>query len=301
MGKTFLAAMATLFLSGCASYDVRVDAISSQKTSTPGNSYYLFSGLKGVDTSDLQFQEYAHYIDCAMAEKGYTRSKDVDSADVALFLSYGIGDPKESMSSYAIPVYGQTGVSSAYTSGSVRSYGSNAYYSGTTTFTPQYGLKGFATGVKSRTTYFRYFLLDAFDLKTYREKNNSVQLWSTKVTSNGSSGDLRTVFPVMVGAAKEYFGRNTGKQLSFDMYDWSPEVVSVKCDGTKIIESTPVEPKARLAQSVSLPTAGLDKKVYLKDGSILNAGSINFDSGNLLMDTPHGRLTVPANDVLKIE
>jgi len=289
-----------LLLSGCASYDVRVSSIAGNDSAS-GGTYYILSGAKDVDSNDLQFKEYANYIDCAMAGKGYTRTKDFNRADIALFLSYGIGDPKDSVSSYAIPVFGQTGVSSAYTSGSVNSYGSNAYYSGTTSFTPQYGLKGFATGVRSRTTYFRYFLLDAFDLKTYREKNDNVQLWSTKVTSSGSSSDLRTVFPVMVGAAKSYFGKNTGKQLSFDMYDWNEDVKSVKCDNVHIIEATPSDPIVQSATKQQVTVESSSKKVYLKDGSILIGKSINFDAGNLKIETSRGTLTIPANDVLKIE
>lgn len=300
MIKSCLLLLLIMSLAGCASYNVSVDSISGRESGT-GGTYYLVSGLKDVDSSDLQFQEYAGYIDCAMAESGFARSKDSNYADIAVFLSYGIGDPKESVGSYAIPIYGQTGVSSAYTTGSVNSYGQNAYYSGTTSFTPEYGIKGFATGVRSYTTYYRYFLLDAFDLKSYRERNNKIQLWSTKATSSGSSGDLRTVFPVMVGAAKKYFGKNTEKQLSFAMYDWSPEVKSVKCAGVNGAQPPAVATKTVPASTHSVSNAGVDKKIYLKDGSVLIGKSINFDSGNIILQSPMGSLKIPAEDVIKIE
>jgi hypothetical protein len=293
MKNFYLLIASAMLLTGCATgYVLKVDSISD-KDSRAGKIYYIASGSKDVEDTTLQFKEYVNYIDCALAEAGYTRTRDINTADMVLFLSYGIGEPKETTSSYSIPIFGQTGVSSAYTTGSVSSYGSNSYYSGTTNFTPTYGLKGFASGVTSSTQYFRYLILDSFDLKKYRHRKENVQLWTTKVTSTGSSSDLRTVFPIMVAAAKKYFGGNTGKQLSFTMYDWDPAIKSVKCESGGMISPT---------ASTTSETKKTVRKVYLTDGSVLVGKSITTISGFVQIETIRGKvIRVPVDEVERLE
>ena len=51
-------------------------------------------------------------------------------------------------------------------------------------------------------------ILDAIDLNEYRETEKEVQLWKTTVTSTGTSGDLRQVFPILVAASQEHIHNN---------------------------------------------------------------------------------------------
>ncbi len=38
------------------------------------------------------------------------------------------------------------------------------------------------------------------------------------VTSTGASGELRTIFPVLIAASKRYIGINTGKKVKIKLY-----------------------------------------------------------------------------------
>ncbi len=96
-----------------------------------------------MEQTSLEFIEFASYVERVLRAKGMQRVSEFGSADVAVFLSYGIGDPETSEYSYSLPVWGQTGVASSHTSGSVNTYGNSATYSGTTTYTPSYGVTGY--------------------------------------------------------------------------------------------------------------------------------------------------------------
>lgn len=224
-----LVSVLTILL-GCAlgpMYNVKIDSISGLDTGTK-KRYILLSGVKGVDPNDLQFREYASYVERALSSAGYVRTGDFKDANIAVFLAYGIGDPKDHQYSYSLPVWGQTGVSSSTTYGTISSYGSYGTYHGTTTYTPTYGITGYTTHVGSYATFFRFLVLDAVDLEEYRRSEKIVQVWKTTVTSRGSSGDLRRVFPVLVAAARPYIGTNTGKQVDVTLTEGEKAVLEIK-------------------------------------------------------------------------
>lgn len=217
-------------LVGCAlapSYNVRVDSISAPD-SLGKKKYVLLPGTKDVSPDDLQFKEYASYVERALTSAGYVKSSGFQDAEVALFLSYGIGDPKNHVYSYSLPTWGQTGVSSSTTFGTVTSYGSYGTYQGTTTYTPTYGITGSTTHVGSYTTFFRFLVLDAVDVGEFKQSEKVKQLWKTTVTSRGSSGDLRQVFPILVAASRPYLGTNTGKQVVIELSEGDKAVLEIK-------------------------------------------------------------------------
>ena len=208
-------------------FQVNIDSISGSGTEIK-NRYILLPGLKDLNEGDLQYREYATYVERGLLEKGFVKANDLDDANVAIFLVYGIGDPQEHQYTYSLPIWGQTGVSSSSTFGNISTFGNTGTYSATTTYTPTYGVVGSTTHTGTRATYFRYFWLDAVDLDEYRRTEKVSQLWKTTVTSIGSSGDLRQVFPVLVGAAKNYYGTNTGKKVNVTLFENDKRVLEVK-------------------------------------------------------------------------
>lgn len=237
---TLASVLAAAFLSGCAttqrpSYIVSVNGLASQTTNA-GVAFVILPGDRDVADTDLQFQEYAGFVERALNQSGFHRAPALEDADIAVFLAYGIGDPKEHVYSYSIPHFGQTGVSSTTTygniSGSAYGYGNTAYgsanYSETTHYTPSYGITGYSSHIGTFVTYTRYVFIEAVDLPTHRRQNKVVQLWKSGITSVGSSGDLRRVFPVMIGAASSYLGKNTGAIQKVELYEDDPRVLLVK-------------------------------------------------------------------------
>jgi hypothetical protein len=71
-------------------------------------------------------------------------------------------------------------------------------------------------------------VLDAIDLSEYRKSKKEVQLWKTTVTSTGSSGDLRRVFPVMVTASKPHIATNSGQQIKVKIRENDPNILEIK-------------------------------------------------------------------------
>jgi len=221
----------SIFFGGCgATYRVQVDSISASNTSNM-RSYVLLPGNADATASDLQFIEFAKYIKHLLSSKDYVEAPDFNEADLAIFLAYGIGDPQEHQYTYNLPVWGQTGVSSSYTHGSLYSYGNYGTYSGSTTYTPSYGITGYTTHMGTYVTYFRFMVLDAYDLQKFRESQNLVQAWKTTVMSTGSSGDLRRVFPILAAASKEYIASNTGQKVDRTLYETDKAVVEIKTVG----------------------------------------------------------------------
>jgi len=87
---------------------------------------------------------------------------------------------------------------------------------------------GTRTEYETITTYFRYCKIEAFDLKLFKTTNTEKQLWSTVITSRGSSNDLRMVMPYLLGAAEEYIGVDTGKKLEVVINGNDERVSSLK-------------------------------------------------------------------------
>lgn len=200
-------------LSGCQQYVVKVDSLRSSDAANK-IKYVLFPGNKDTPDTELQYIEFSQFIHRGLQHNGFI-SSNPQEADIVIYVFYGIGAPQQNLYSYSQPQWGQTGISSSYTTGMVQSYGNTATYSGQTTYIPEYGITGYSSQVGSYVTYDRYLVLGAIDWQNFLRNNKQVvEVWKTVVTSTGSSNDLRKVFPVMVAAARPYFGKRTENQVT---------------------------------------------------------------------------------------
>ena len=102
---------------------------------------------------------------------------------------------------------------------------------------------------------------------TVEEKTSSVGIWYSKTCTTVS-----------------------GKAIKIKLSKPSP--ISEPQPSSSIPQSLPIQERSRESS---------DKKIYMKDGSILTGKSIVIDTGNLKVDSARGMLTIPVNDVLKIE
>jgi hypothetical protein len=235
MNKIYLILVILLcvgMLAGCVksqqpAFTVHVDSINSG-TNYDKKTYALFPGNKDTSSEDLQFREYASYVHLALSSIGLTKKEGENPADIAIFLAYGIGDAQTQQYTYSVPTWGVTGYSSSTTFGSVATYGNYGTYSGTTYNRPQYGITGATTNMGTYTTFFRWMILDAYDVPSYLKEKKIIPVWKTTVTSNGSSGDLRRVFPALLAASVQHIGTNTGQKLEISIYEDDPVISIVK-------------------------------------------------------------------------
>jgi hypothetical protein len=164
MKNLLVATVLLAALSGCTYFRSQVAVFHQLPKDVSGTTYVMIP-FKEQDGS-LEHKAYEEAVRQELNAKGF-REMTVDQAQVAVFLAYGIDSGKEVISSY--PIIGQTGVSSSSTYGTVQSYGSYGTYSGTTTYTPNYGVVG--TGVTSRTEYTRVVRRDIIDKQALAEGN----------------------------------------------------------------------------------------------------------------------------------
>ena len=193
----------SLIFSGCTAFQIKVDSIRdySQKK---GANYILLPGLKDIDINDLNFKEYSSYVEKALSQKGFRKVLLGDKPDVIIFLAYGIGDPQSETLAYSVPIYGQTGDGSTY------------------------GVVGSQHYVSNIDMYYRWISIEGISVAEFINDKKIVPIWKTTITSKGTSGDLRRVFPYLLVAGQDYLGENTGKQIRFTIYESDSRVKALK-------------------------------------------------------------------------
>jgi hypothetical protein len=217
---------------GCAStpsgpkFFVEVSGLAVSGSNT-GRTYVIAPGVDDLGAEDLQFREFASYVRGAMSRKGFVEVQDTTAADIALFLTYGIGDPERRTYVRNVPVYGQIGGGTSTVTLSSFGAGGWSTTTGTVTSPGLYGQVGTQTQTETSVSHFRYLLLDAWDLAEFRKTKKARPVWKMIVTSSGSSGDLREVFPILVAAGEPHLGTDTGKQLHVSLSESDPRVAAV--------------------------------------------------------------------------
>jgi len=93
---------------------------------------YAFVPLRG-QAGNLEYATYRNLVGKQLSKHGY-HLVPLAKADYAVALQYSVDSWRQVVES--MPVYGQTGVSSSTTSGTMTSLGGFGTYSGTTTYTP---------------------------------------------------------------------------------------------------------------------------------------------------------------------
>jgi hypothetical protein len=219
--------LSAIVLAGCARvFHVKVDSINGGADVT-GAVYAIFPGNQNTDPNDLQFREYASYLSRALKILGYAEAAPGASPDIEIYLSYGMGDAVQHVSTYNVPVYGQTGVQS-YTYVNTTRNASGISTISNTYETPQYGITGFTTQTDTYTTYPKYIIIDAYDARNVTQGSQMKQIFKTSISSQGASRELRKVFPYMLAGAEKYIGANTGEEITVSFTADNPMVLQIK-------------------------------------------------------------------------
>jgi hypothetical protein len=208
-----------------------------------GKTFYIESGDNNISSYDVEFKEYADYIEKSLISAGAIKYYDKKKADMCIILTYGISD-ESYIESVPIPIWGQTGISSISSTsnttgsayGSATRIGNSVYGSiqgNTTTNTttivnPSYGITGYRNVNRKVTVYRRFLNVYAYD---NTNKNETIMLWKTNIISDGYSSDLRKVIPVMSYAAISYFGNSSGETKNHYIFEDNEDFINWK-EGT---------------------------------------------------------------------
>ena len=196
-----------LLTTSCQSAKYRVDVDAVSKTDYQAGQTFVVKTIS-EQADPLLKKQFEDYVVKGLVKKGFVQSSSAVS-DIVVYLDYAISDPQEVEYSYSSPIIGQTGVSSSRTYGSVNSY--TGSYSGTTTYTPTYGVTGYRNHSGTRLVHTRHLSLEALP---FESKSREDLLWRTRVKSSGGSGDMRRVLPILVVASWQVFGEDTGGVIS---------------------------------------------------------------------------------------
>lgn len=202
-----------------------------------GKSYYIESCMDNLPTNDLEFKEYASYIDMVMKMNGAIQCDDHDNADIVILMHFDITDE-----SYLInvpkPIFGQYLSSVTTTSSSngsvnvegfsnsqgwidvdgyyARGFGNvNAYGTETTRtnsyYNYSYGITGYHNVTKKVDNYHSVINLYAYDNKRIETPE---MVWKTSISSEGSVSDYRIVFPYLAFSTISYIGNDTRMMIT---------------------------------------------------------------------------------------
>lgn len=205
-------------LSGVGTYDVSVSALAGSSASTK-RTYVVLPGNPGTTPDDLQFKEFAQYVDVVLRARGFSPAVAATPPNVAVFIAYGVGKPRTVYYQSYVGDQQSTSSVSATTTGSA----GTTITSGTVATTTPGGFQSSAmTVVDSWAT------LDAIETEPLLKEKRFVSAWRTQMTSVTQNADIRFTFPVMLAAGKQYLGENTQQVVKRRLIGTSPEVQSIR-------------------------------------------------------------------------
>lgn len=207
-------------LGGCAvptTYSVSADSICAETFSPTekGKKYFLLPDAnKKMKIDDLAFKEVKSELQKAFDKNGMIITDNIYDADYAVFIDFGIGNPKDHQATYSVPEYGITGYAQSSTYGTYNAY--SGQFSSTTYNTPIYGQTGSHDVTERWTTYNRWLKLVAYALN-HKKKDIENQVWQTSIESRGSTDDFRLILPIMVEVLKKDIASNTRRKINYDV------------------------------------------------------------------------------------
>jgi len=204
--------MAASLLGACAR-KVRVEinslaehGASQQGARLKGQRCIVLPASQDMRADDLQFQEFSVQVSASLAKQGCAVAHDIENADVAVLLSYGISEPFiVEQRSYA--VYHPWGRWSRAMPDFVP-------------VTTAYIFKTCELGLEARIVEKTPAVAGDIQKdvaptgqKVKTEAHLGKQIWKINASHTGQHVDLRMLFPWLLAAAKEYYGVDSGQNV----------------------------------------------------------------------------------------
>jgi hypothetical protein len=208
-------------------YVVSVSTLTDPDSS-PRETFVILPSAQASDTNDLQFREVRNYLKRALISRGLVPTDGRATPQLAIFVAYGIGEPRTQTYSYSFPVWGRLPGSTTNVTATTTGNSGSSTTTGTATTQPTSGIVGNASGTSSVTTYTRYMLIQAVDIGLYQQTQVFREAWRTNIISTGTSGDLRVILPVLVAAAVPYLGTQTTHAIEVKLKDSDSRLTAIR-------------------------------------------------------------------------
>lgn len=207
-------------------YEVKVDSLASESL-PEGRNYVLTSAMEGTPSSDLQFQELARQLHWALQDQGFIAAQNEAEADLVIGLAYGVSGPIEKKEYFRQAVWERNDVISVYRP---RNYGSRrdcrtdiGYFP-----VPRYRVTGYTEGSRTITSYNQFLKVTARQSRQIASSTMAPELWSLECQLNSERNDLRAAFPVMLAGGRFYFGKSSGRTVTFELEEDHPDVLEIR-------------------------------------------------------------------------
>lgn len=199
-----------LGLTGCAGF-VQISSTNFHGPDHTNRGSIVVLPIDKTQEGSLEFRAVSEYLMTKLTQKGYTAAQVNQKSMYAAVITYGIDNGTTIVSS--VPIYGQTGGGTSYTTGSVSSYGRTANFSGTTITMPTYGMVG-AMPVSS-TEYKRMVNIDI-----WRNDATPIKVYEMRGLSSGSCGNINAILSNIIDGMFENFPGENGKVKRVNV-DWT--------------------------------------------------------------------------------
>jgi uncharacterized protein YceK len=204
MKQILMSIVIVLGLTGCAGL-IKTSSTTFHGPEHNNRGSIAVLPIDKTQEGSLEFRAVSEYLTRKLNQTGYT----IPAVDVkpmyAAFITYGIDNGTTSISS--VPIFGQTGGGTSFTTGSISSYGQTSTFSGTTTTMPTFGMVG--TMPVSSTEYNRKVNIDIW-------KNDAPpkKVYEVRGVSSGSCGNINAILFGIIDGMFENFPGESGKAKS---------------------------------------------------------------------------------------
>lgn len=203
MKKLFCCLTIVLLMSGCAHVQTTSTPFHGPNHNQRGTISVL--PIDKDQQSSLQFNAVKNYLQTKLAQQGYVPVSPSANPQFVAFITYGIDNGKVVTGS--VPIYGQTGGGTSFTTGNVTSStGRMSSFNATTTTMPTYGMVG-AMPV-SRTEYKRDVNIDIYR-SAQTSSGTPTKVYEIRAFSSGSCGNINAIVNNIIdGIFQNFPGQN---------------------------------------------------------------------------------------------
>ena len=199
--KVFIAALALLMVAGCAS-QFRSDVSSWHRLTPPTGETFTIVAKNPMKAGSIEFAAYAGLVSQGLQRIGYRPAPRGTQSDLIVRMDYGLSDARTAIRSF----------------GGYRGWGPYGPYG---FYGPYYGYGRFGYGgyyggpdIRSYPVYNR-----ELDMEIATRANPGVNIFESRVMSEGRSNRLEEVMPLLVEAMFKDFPGPSGvtREVTIDL------------------------------------------------------------------------------------